>query len=490
MIGRHHRAGSFPGVCSAALLLALAACAVGPNYTRPKATAPASWEMKEPWREAAPKDAIPRTAWWTLFRDADLDALETKLLSGNPTLKVAVARLEQARATVKVQNASLFPTVTVGPTAGGERYSGNRPTGTPSTFPPLWQANYLVPFNASYEVDLFGSVRRTIESAQANFQASAADLENVRLVLTAELAADYFTLRALDTQLAIQSRSVENLEKGVALLTSRYHGGVASSLDVAQEDTLLNSTRTQGALLAVERKQNEDAIAVLVGEPAPGFHLPSRDQVAEPPRIEATVPSDVLERRPDIAEAERQMAAANAQIGVAKAAYFPSLGLTGSGGWNSSALSNLFNAPSAFWTIAASLTQTIFDGGARSGQVNFAKANYEAAVASYQATVVNAFREVQDAISGLEFLDAARRSQTAAVASAQRQLDLASARYSGGLVTYLDVVVAQQTLLSNELEAASIGEQRLVTSVALVKALGGGWDSASLAALEAGPKAN
>lgn len=466
----------------------LAACTVGPNYNRPAAPVPARWEVAEPWREAAPKDAVPKTAWWALFRDDELQALENELLQANQTLQSALAHFEQARASAAVQNAALFPTLAVAPSAGAEHYAGNRPSGSTAQLTSVTQGNYLLPFTLSYEVDLFGSVRRSVEAAQASYQANAADLENTRLVLTAELAADYFTLRQLDTEIAILNRNVRNLQKGLDLMISRHAGGVSSSLDVAQEETLLNSTRTQATLLVMQRKQFEDAIAVLVGKAAPGFHLPPRELVADPPPIDSALPSDILERRPDIAEAERQMAVANAQIGVAIAAYYPSLVLVGQGGWNSMTVSQLFDAASSFWAIAATLSESIFTGGARSEQVNYSKAAYEATVASYRATVLNAFREVQDSVTGLEVLAAAAQSQDQAVASSRRQLDLATSRYIGGLVSYLDVVIAQQNLLNNEQEAAVIHGQRLVTAVLLVKALGGGWDAASLAAVQVKPK--
>ena len=466
------------------LALALVGCTVGPDYVRPTAPTPAQWEVAEPWRAADPKDAIPKTAWWSLFQDDDLAGLEARLLSANQTLKVAYGHLEQARASAAVQNANLFPTAAVAPAAGRERYSGNRPSGTTTpSFTPVTQGNYLLPFTLSYEIDLFGKRRRAIEAAQASYQASAADLENVRLVLTAELAADYFTLRQLDTQIGILNRTVQDLQKGLDLMNSRHAGGLASGLDVAQEETLLNTTRTQAILLLVQRKQFEDAIAVLVGEPAPDFHLDPRELVAEPPRIDIALPSDILERRPDIAEAERQMAAANAQIGIARAAYYPSLVLFGQAGWNSSIISQLFDAASGFWAFAANASESIFTGGARGAEVQLSRAGYESAVASYRGTVLNAFREVQDNITGLQVLDEAHRAQADAVASSRRQLDLADFRYNGGLASYLDVVSAQQNLLNNEQQAAVIQGQRLITSVLLVKALGGGWDAASLAAV-------
>ena len=470
-------------------VLLLAGCTVGPNYKRPAAAVPAKWEIVEPWREAVPKDAIPKTSWWTVFHDDDLNTLENELLAANQTLKVAFAHYDQARASAAVQNAQLFPTLSVDPAAERQRYSGTRPSGSyvPLTGP-VTQSNYVLPFTVSYEVDLVGKRRRTIEAAQASYQANAADLESVRLVLTAELAADYFTLRQLDTQIALLHRTVETLQKGLDLVNSRHNGGVASGLDVTQEETLLNTTRTQAILLRQERKQFEDAIAVLTGKPAPDFHVAERPLAAEPPNLETFLPSDLLERRPDIAESERQMAIANAQIGIAKAAYYPSLVLYGQGGWNSTEISQLLNAASAFWAVGANLAQDIFTGGARRAQMQFSQAGYDASVATYRGTVLNAFREVQDNITGLQVLDAARQSQTDAVDSSRRQLDIATSRYTGGLVSYLDVVSAQQNLLNNEQEAAIIQGQRLVTSVLLVKALGGGWDAASLAAVQLKPQ--
>lgn len=472
-----------------AVITFCAGCTVGPNYKRPTAAVPAKWQVAEPWREADPKDAVPKTAWWKLFHDDDLEGLENELLAANQTLKVALANFAQARASAAVQNATLFPTLSTDPTASRQRYSGTRAIG--SSIPlsgPVTQNSYTLPFTVSYEVDLFGKRRRTIEAAQAAYQANAADLENVRLVLTAELAADYFTLRQLDTEVAILDRTVQTLEKGLDLVKSRHAGGIASGLDVAQEETLLNTTRTQATLLRQQRKQFEDAIAVLVGKPAPDFQLKAREITTEPPNIDATLPSDLLERRPDIAAAERQMAIANAQIGIAKAAYYPSLVLYGQGGWNSANISQLLNAESGFWAIGANVAEDIFTGGARRAQVQFSEAGYEGTLANYRGTVLNAFREVQDNITGLQVLDSARQSQADAVASSRRQLDIANSRYVGGLVNYLDVVSAQQNLLSNEQEAAIIRGQRLVTSVLLVKALGGGWDAASLAAVHVKPQ--
>ncbi len=311
----------------------LAGCTVGPNYKRPAAPVPAQWEIAQPWREAVPKDTVPKTSWWTVFHDDNLNSLENDLLAANQTLKVAIAHYDQARASAAVQNAQLFPTLSIDPSTNRQRYSGTRSTGSYAPLSgPVTQNSYALPFTVSYEVDLVGKRRRTVEAAQASFQANAADLESVRLILTAELAADYFTLRQLDTQMALLRRTVDTLQKGLELVNSRHNGGVASGLDVTQEETLLNTTRTQAILLRQQRKQFEDAIAVLTGKPAPDFHVAEHPLAAEPPNLDTSLPSDLLERRPDIAESERGMAIANAQIGISKAAYYPSLVLYGQGG--------------------------------------------------------------------------------------------------------------------------------------------------------------
>ncbi|HMI52911.1 MAG TPA: efflux transporter outer membrane subunit [Candidatus Saccharimonadales bacterium] len=471
----------FSSVMSSTLL----GCTVGPNYNRPAAQVPAKWDVAEPWRESTPQDALAKGQWWDVFHDDELKALEKQAIDANQTIKVSAARLEQARAAASVQIATQFPTLGTAPAVERQRLSGNRPAS--STFPitgPFNQNSYTLPFTVNYEVDLFGRRRRSIEAARASYQASGADLENVRLVITAELAGDYFTLRQIDSEIGILTRTVETLQTGLKLVDSRHRGGVASGLDVAQEETLLNTVRTQATLLQQQRKQFEDAIAVLTGQPAPDFHLPSKELNAEPPPLNPGLPSDLLERRPDIAEAERQMAVANAQIGIAKAAYYPSLNLFGSGGWLSGDITKLANVQSTFWAVGANVSQAIFTGGARRAQVEFAQAGYDANVASYRDTVLNAFREVQDSVTGLTVLEQARQSQLDAVNAARKALDISENRYKGGLVNYLDVVTAQQNLLTNEQQLAIIQGQRLVTAVLLVKALGGGWDASSLSALQ------
>jgi len=476
---------------SASLVCAvlLAGCTVGPKYQRTSAPVPAHWDVAEPFRESAPADALPKGEWWAIFHDDALSSLEHDALDANQTLKVAAAHLDQARASAALQVATQFPQVGTTPSAQRQRLSGNRPTS--SNFPStgaVTQSTFTLPFTVSYEVDLFGRRRRSIEAAQGAYQATAADLENTRLIITAELAGDYFSLRQVDTQIGILRRTVDALSKGLELVNSRHKGGIASGLDVAQEETLLNTTRTQSILLQQQRKQLEDAIAVLVGKPAPDFHLPTKELDAEPPSINAGLPSDLLERRPDIAEAEREMAIANAQIGIARAAYFPALNLFADGGWQAADIAKLLNVQSTLWAVGANAAESIFTGGARRAQNQFAKSGYDASVASYRQTVLSAFGEVQDDVNGLLVLNEAQKTQQDAVDAARRTLTIAESRYTGGLVSYLDVVNAQQNLLNNEQQMAVIRGQKLVTSVLLVKALGGGWDASSLAALQVKPK--
>jgi multidrug efflux system outer membrane protein len=482
------RRGLGAGTFGAAALLS--GCTVGPNYHRPTAPVPATWDVQDPWRESAPKDAIPKGQWWAVFQDEQLNSLEKQAMDANQTIKVSVARLEQARATAAIQISTLFPTLgltpsSTTPTVARQQLSGARPsTGAPVNGG-IQQNSFSLPFVAGYEVDLFGRRRRSIESAEAAYQSSAADLENVRLVITAELAGDYFSLRELDSEIGILNRTVQALQKGLDLVNSRHNGGVASGLDVAQEETLLRNTETQAELRLQSRRNFEDAIAVLIGKTAPDFHMPYNElKEVTPPVVNAGLPSDLLERRPDVATAERQMASANAQIGVAKAAYYPTIDLFATGGPQATDITKLANLSSFFWAVGANVSEEIFTGGARRAQVQYAQAGFDANVANYRGVVLNAFREVQDDVTALGVFQTAQGMQQASVDAARRTVDLSTNRYNGGLVSYLDVVTAQQNLLTNEQQLVSIQGQRLTTSVLLVKALGGGWDASSLEAIK------
>jgi outer membrane protein, multidrug efflux system len=484
---------------SAALAsLAFAAgCAVGPRYSRPPAPVPApdAWKTQPPWEQAAPKDAIPKGAWWQVFHDPALDAYEQQLLQANQSLVVARDRLEQARSLARVATADMFPQLSADPSALRQRGSGNRPldgevpTVANGGFSPYTQSAYTIPFSLSYEVDLFGRVRHNVEAANASLQSSAADLQNVQLVLTAELAADYFTLRELDAERQVVQESVGYQRKGLDLVNNRHNGGIASGLEVAQQAALLDSTLSQLALVQQSRAQYEHAIAVLVGQSASGLDVPVASLQATPPPVPLGVPSDVLERRPDISTAERLMAYQNAQVGVARSAFYPHITLSGSGGWQSRDLGSLLSAPSLFWSLGADALQPIFEGGRNRANLAAARAAYDQSVASYRQSVLTAFQEVEDGISNLSTLSQALTTQGAAVEDARRALTIANNRYIGGVTSYLDVITAQTTLLTSErLETQLLGQQ-MVSSVYLVKALGGGWDASQIRDQQVHPQA-
>jgi outer membrane protein, multidrug efflux system len=458
------------------------------KYKKPDVATPSNWQSPVPWQPANPLDALPKNAWWKLFGDSELDRYEDQATANNQTLKAAAARLVQARAFARVTSAGLYPELDAGVSAQRQRLSANRPTGGATVVPTaVTQNTFNIPFTVSYEVDLFGRVRYSLEAANASLQASAADLENVRLLVSAELAADYFQLRELDTEIAVVQRAIAFQQKGFQLVDQRHQGGAVSGLDVAQQQTVLDSSYTQLALLQQQRAQFEHAVAVLQGLPAPQFQAPVRPLDVQPPAIPVALPSELLQRRPDIATAERQVAAANAQIGVARSAFYPSISLGGGGGFQSSDLLKLLDGPSAIWSVGLSALEPLFTGGRNRARLDAAKAVYDENVAGYRETALVAFQQVEDALSGLTALAAASDSQGRAVSDAGRSLTLANARYTGGLVTYLDVITAQEQVLNNERLAAQIQGQRLVTSVLLVKALGGGWDDSSLVAVGVRP---
>lgn len=475
----------FRFACAAILLLSLAGCAVGPNYHRPDVAVAPAWKEQPPWRAADPRDSIPKGDWWTTFSDAELNQYESQALKANQTIEISRNQLEQARASARITQSGLFPQIGGGVSAQRSRISAGKPTvsGIPLASPST-QSDFQIPFNLSWEADVFGGVRRSVESANASYQSSAASLENVRLVITSELAVDYFTLRELDAEIAVVDSSVEYQDKSLHLVQNRHAGGIASGLDVAQQETLLNSTRTQATLLRLQRAQFEHAIAALIGVPASSFSVPVKPLALAPPAVPIGVPSDVLERRPDVAQAERLMAAENAQIGVAKSAFYPGISISGSGGFEASDIGKIISASTGFWALGANVAETVLSGGRRRAQVDFARSAYGASVASYRQTVLTAFQQVEDSLSGLNVLAQAAQTQQLSVEAAQRALQIANDRYTGGLVTYLDVINAEQTLLDSQRLATQILGQRLVTSVGLVKALGGGWDASSLQAFQ------
>ena len=466
----------------------LAGCTVGPNYHRPPMPAPPAYKTEGPWRVATPKDSIPKGAWWEIYSDSDLNGYEQQLLKANQSLAAANDRLSQARALARVASAGYFPTVSTDPNASRQRYSGNRPE-VVTIGRPLTQNTFAVPFSLNYEPDLFGRVKRTLEASNASLQSTAADYYNVNLVLTAELAADYFSLRELDAEIQVVQEAVTIQQKGLRLVEDRHTGGVASGLDLAQQQTLLDSTQTQLYLVQQQRAQFEHAIAVLTGNAASTFSIPVAPLNSTPPPVPLGVPSDLLERRPDVATAERQMAYENAQVGIATAAFYPQLTLFGGGGVQSTDITTLFTAPSAIWAVGGDLLQPIFQGGRNRANLAATKSAYDEAEANYRESVLSAFQQVEDGLSGLNTLSQAVDTQNAAVADARRALELANNRYVGGVTSYLDVITAQSALLTNQRLATQLLGQQMVTSVYLVKALGGGWDASQIETEQVHPRA-
>ena len=459
-----------------AAVLALAGCTAGPDYRKPALDMPADWKLDAPWRQGTPADAADKGPWWQRFGDPLLDALEQQAMANSPTLALASARLTQARAVVDAASAGLFPQVSAAARAQRFAISANRPLSsyTSPNFSTV-QNDFALSFTVGYEVDLAGRVSRNIEGAKASAEQTAADFENTRLLLSADLAANYYNLRALDIELDVIARSIALQRRALEIVSARHELGATSGLEVAQQQALLDSTLSQVDLLRKLRSQFEHAIATLTGTPAPSFAIEVAVKELAPPAVPLGVPSDVLERRPDVASAERAMAAANAQIGVARAAFFPSVTLGPSIGVDSRTISALFDAPSLLWSIGVAATQTLFDGGRISANVNFAQAGHAATVANYRRVVLFAMQEVEDGITGLAALERASDLSRAAVASSQRVLDMATARYEGGASTYLDVITAQQSLLGSERQAAQVRGQQMLTAVLLVKALGGDW---------------
>jgi len=458
-------------------------CSFAPPYTKPgiqtpaafKELTPAQFQEADGWKTAEPKDAIIRGQWWEMFHEPELNAFENQVTISNQSVAVAVANFLAARAVVKQSRSQYFPTVTTTPSVTRSRGSlGGTQSSPSSTTSPITE--YSLPFDVSWELDFWGRIRNTVKANSLEAQATLADLENVRLVIQAEVAVDYFQLRVLDMQKQLLDASVLAYQESLKLTQVQYDTGIASGQDVEQAETQLEITRAQATDLGVLRAQFEHTIAMLLGKPASSFSIATNSLAATPIAIPFGVPSQLLERRPDIAAAERRVAEANAQIGVARAAYFPTVTLSGAVGYQSTSLGNLFSGPSLVWSVGATMAQTLFDAGKRKAVTEQARAIYQGTVANYRQTVLTAFQEVEDNLSTLRILSEELQQQNTAVESSQRYLTLANDRYKSGLDSYLNVITAQTTLLSNQRTAMNLRMQQMTASVQLIKALGGGWD--------------
>lgn len=442
---------------------------------------PPAYKEAANFNVAQPSDAAAKGKWWEVYGDPQLNSLEEQVTVSNETLKAAQAQFLEARAAVRVARAAYYPTVSGAASAARTGQSQNKPLFGATS--PVTYNDFQLPVDVAYEPDVWGRVRRTVEAARSEAQASAADLASVDLSLHAELALDYFELRGLDSQKHLLDSTVVSYEKALELTQSRYHGGIASAVDVAQAQTQLETTRAEDEDVDVQRTAFEHAIAVLVGKAPAEFGQQPTPLTAPPPPLPAGLPSELLQRRPDIAAAERRVQEANAEIGVARAAYFPQFPLTGAGGFDSARLGILLQGPSGFWALAGSAAELIFDGGARRGITEEARAAYELSVDNYRQTTLTAFQEVEDNLAALRVLENEARTQDAAVAASGHSLDLSNSRYRGGVANYLEVTTAQSAALADERAAVDILTRRMTASVLLIKALGGGWNVSQIPAM-------
>jgi NodT family efflux transporter outer membrane factor (OMF) lipoprotein len=465
----------------AGMLAVLSACAaVGPNYVKPaplppqaKATIPLSYKEVDGWRLAQPKDNVLRGNWWEIYAIPELNALEEQVAAANQNVAQADANYRQAQALVRASRSGFYPAVTGGASVTRSRRSSE--VGSLGT-----SNDFLLPIDFSWEVDLWGRVRRTVEANQAGAQASQADLASVLLSAQALLAQDYFQLRTIDAQKKVLEDTIEGYQKTLDLTKNRYSAGVAARADVLQAETQLKTAQAQSIDLGVQRAQLSHAMALLVGKPPSAFSIPVAPLVATPPAVPIGVPSDLLERRPDIAAAERSVAEANARIGVAEAAFYPNVNLSASAGLEAASLAKWLTWPARFWSVGPAVSEVLFNGGLRQAQTEQARAAYDAEVAAYRQTVLTGFQEVEDSLVALRVLEEEARVQQEALAAARQTVDIVTNQYKAGTVSYLNVIVAQATALSNEQTALNILGRRMAASVTLVKALGGGWDASAL----------
>jgi NodT family efflux transporter outer membrane factor (OMF) lipoprotein len=483
-----------------ATLALMTACSVGPDYVRPSVISPDAYKELDGWRIARPQDALARGAWWEIFDDPQLNALEARVSISNQNLAVAEAQYREARALVREARAAYFPTVTLGlgytrsrqsttfvfgatggssgGTSAGSATSTGKSGSLASSGAP--RSDFQLGLDFSWELDVWGRIRRTVESNRAAAQASAGELESARLSFQAELAQDYFQLRTLDAQKRLLDETVSAFEKFLRLTQDRFASGVASQADVVQAQAQLKTTQAQAIDVGVQRAQLEHAIAILMGQAPSTFTLPAAPLAATPPTIPVGVPSELLERRPDIAASERRVAAANAQIGVAVAAFYPSITLNASSGLESSSLAKWFTAASRFWSVGPGISQTVFDGGLRRAQTDAARAAYDATVGAYRQTVLSSFQGVEDNLAALRILEEENGVQDEAVNAARKSVDLTTNQYKAGTVSYLNVITVQTIALTDEVTAIQIRGRRMAAAVRLVQALGGGWTATEL----------
>jgi NodT family efflux transporter outer membrane factor (OMF) lipoprotein len=477
--GKNSWQRSFLGMLLAIVVFQFAGCTVGPKYHPPTVQAPPAYKEVGEWKPAQPNDQNLGGSWWAIFQDPQLDALEVQVNVSNQNLKAAEAQYRQARAALRYNRADYYPTVTAGASASRQRISGRRPPAT-SIFDGITYNDFVLPFSVSYQADVWGRVRKNVESYREQAQASAADLATVNLSMHADLAVDYFQARSLDAEEQLLNSTVKQYEQALDLNQTRFAGGIASEVEVEQAKTQLQTTRAAAIDVGVLRAQYEHAVAILIGKPPAEFSLPPLPLNAPPPHVPISLPSELLERRPDIAAAERHVASANAQIGVAKSAYYPLVSLGASGGFESSAITTLLNGPSGLWSVGLSAIGTIFDGGRRRSLNDQARAAYDYQVAAYRENVLAGFQQVEDNLAAVRILENEAKVQDEAVVAAQRSLDLSVTRYKGGVTSYLEVITAQSAALADEVTAVNILGRRMANTVLLIQALGGGWDRSSL----------
>ena len=475
----YEKCGKLPALAAACAALALlAGCNMAPKYTVPPVQTPPAFKEAAGWKVAQPTDDVIRGKWWEMFNDPQLSALEDQVLVSNQTLVAALANFQAARAVVKEARSQFYPAVSAAPSLSKSQASKSISPGART------QSEISLPLEASWEPDFWGAIRNTARADTFTAQASAATLENLRLTAQADLAVDYYALRGQDALKDVLDATVAADQKNLDLTKSLNQAGIDSDEDVSQAETTLAVVTAQDTNIGIQRAQYEHAIALLLGRPASTFSIPAlpaaTNAPVRPPEIPLALPSQLLERRPDVAAAERSVAAANAQIGVARAAFFPSITLSAQGGFQSTSVGNLLSGPSFFWSLGASAAQTVFDAGLRKATVEQYRANYNSTVANYRQTVLTAIQEVEDNLAALRILSQEWDQQDAAVQSAQRTLNLALHRYDLGIDSYLNVIVAQMTLLSSQQTAVTLHVQQMTSSVQLILALGGGWDTSQL----------